>query len=124
MRIIITCLLCCWFGQQLMAQEPPSHTKGIVGINIGSADTNRIPIKLVSPARYKRSDHPLLFIDMKIVRWKKIKRLNADMVDHIDILKRKEAIAQYGEKGRYGVVFITTKKKSDPLPGKKKRSNK
>ncbi len=37
--------------------------------------------------------------------------INPDDIERIDVLKHEKAIAEYGEKGKYGVIKITMKKK-------------
>lgn len=40
-----------------------------------------------------------------------MKRLNPERIQSISVLKNEAAIAKYGQKGRHGVILITTKKK-------------
>ncbi|WP_163309236.1 M56 family metallopeptidase [Dysgonomonas sp. 521] len=52
----------------------------------------------------------LLIIDGKIEPAEKMKQLNPDMIESIDVLKDETATNLYGEKGKNGVIKITTKK--------------
>jgi TonB-dependent SusC/RagA subfamily outer membrane receptor len=79
-------------------------------------------IKLVQPSAQKNmvSDskvNPLLVIDGKIMEVKDSEEYNKIMnsgdvneIFSVDVLKDKNAVAIYGEKGKNGVVVITSKK--------------
>ena len=43
----------------------------------------------------------------------KIKEIRSKDIEHIEVLKSKEAIEQYGAQGKAGVIIITTKKKDN-----------
>ncbi|MBS1565983.1 MAG: TonB-dependent receptor plug domain-containing protein, partial [Bacteroidetes bacterium] len=62
---------------------------------------------------YKRilSREPLYILDGKEVI--DLHYVNPEDIERIDILKDATAITKYGEKARYGVVIITTKKVAD-----------
>ncbi len=51
---------------------------------------------------------PLFILDGKYIS--AIDNINPDNIERIDVLKEKSAIATYGEKGKDGVVIITSKK--------------
>ena len=53
---------------------------------------------------------PLIVIDGKESSAEQMKALDSKDIDHIDVLKEKSATEQYGEKGKNGVIIITTKK--------------
>ena len=55
---------------------------------------------------------PLFIIDGKEITKRELNSLNPDNIDSISVLKDKSATAVYGDKGKDGVVLITTKKKS------------
>ncbi len=40
----------------------------------------------------------------------KVKEIDPQTIDHIDVLKDKSAVEMYGEKATHGAVIITTKK--------------
>jgi len=52
---------------------------------------------------------PLYILDDKEVSKEKADNLNTELIDSINILKGKEAINKYGDKGKNGVIIITTK---------------
>ncbi len=52
----------------------------------------------------------LITIDGVEVAAAKMQELNADNIESVDVLKGETAIAKYGEKGKNGVIVITTKK--------------
>jgi hypothetical protein len=60
---------------------------------------------------------PLYVIDGKIMevtaddKEDVLSKINPDDIEMMDVLKGEKAIAEYGEKGKYGVVKITMKKK-------------
>jgi len=53
---------------------------------------------------------PLYIVDGKESTSKKVKRLDTDDIENIDISKGEKAIEKYGKKAKDGVVVITTKK--------------
>lgn len=52
---------------------------------------------------------PLYILDDKEVSKEIADNLNTELIDSINILKGKEAISKYGDKGKNGVIIITTK---------------
>jgi len=56
---------------------------------------------------------PLYILDGKEIKIKKedIKKLDPNKIESINVLKDKSAVEKYGEKGKNGVIEITTKKK-------------
>jgi BlaR1 peptidase M56 len=58
--------------------------------------------------------HPLFVIDGKEVEKAMLDTLNPDRIRSINVLKDKTALAQYGEKGRNGVVLIQLKSVGTP----------
>lgn len=61
---------------------------------------------------------PLIVIDGNIITGEDTKKtmdaIDPNTIESINVLKDKSATALYGEKGKYGVIQITTKKKKDP----------
>ncbi|GAB3549517.1 M56 family metallopeptidase [Spirosoma fluminis] len=55
-------------------------------------------------------EEPLYILDGTEVSDKLVKSLNGKNIQSIDVLKGESATSVYGEKGKYGVVIITTKK--------------
>lgn len=56
---------------------------------------------------------PLIIIDGKEVKNKKMKDMDTDDIESINVLKGEAAKKKYGSKGENGVIEITTKKKKD-----------
>ena len=52
----------------------------------------------------------LIFIDGKKSSYKDLKKLGKGRIDTIEIIKGEDAIREYGKKGKYGVIRVTTKK--------------
>lgn len=57
------------------------------------------------------SNKPLFVIDGKISSEKKFKAFDPELIENVQILKDSSATALYGEKGKNGVILITTKRK-------------
>jgi TonB-dependent SusC/RagA subfamily outer membrane receptor len=53
---------------------------------------------------------PLYVIDGVVAEDSNIESLSPDNIESISVLKGETAIAKYGEKGKNGVIEITTKK--------------
>ncbi len=53
---------------------------------------------------------PLILVDDKEVSYDELGKIKSESIDHMDVLKDKSATEKYGEKGKYGVILITTKK--------------
>ncbi len=56
---------------------------------------------------------PLYIIDGKVTDKRAVELLSPENIQSVNVLKDKSAIALYGEKGKDGVIEITTKKKND-----------
>ena len=54
--------------------------------------------------------HPLYIVDEKIVSKAEIQNINAAEIESVSVLKNNSAIGMYGNKGKEGVILITTKK--------------
>lgn len=57
-------------------------------------------------------EQPLFILDGKEIKEAEIKGLNPSEIDNISVLKNESATATYGDKGKNGVIIITTKKKN------------
>jgi hypothetical protein len=55
------------------------------------------------------SNEPLFVLDDKIVSKKEAEQYSQKDIDNIIVLKDQKAIDKYGEKGKFGVIIITTK---------------
>jgi TonB-dependent SusC/RagA subfamily outer membrane receptor len=60
------------------------------------------------------STAPLIFVDGKESPFSSVNELDSEGIESINILKDASAISRYGERGRNGVMLITTKKTSVP----------
>lgn len=56
---------------------------------------------------------PLYILDGKEISSAEMKTINTDNIKAVNVLKDESAIKKYGEKGRYGVVEISTKSNSE-----------
>jgi TonB-dependent SusC/RagA subfamily outer membrane receptor len=75
-------------------------------------------IKLIQPSSQEKnvineSNQPLMILDGKILEGQNDNNLNKidpNDIASIDVIKDKNAVAAYGEKGKNGVILITSKK--------------
>ncbi len=58
-------------------------------------------------------DHPLIYLEGKEIDVSEMEKIDPNTIESISVLKEKSAIAQYGEKGKNGVIEIYLKK-SEP----------
>ncbi|WP_332452986.1 hypothetical protein [Chryseobacterium aquaticum] len=58
------------------------------------------------------STQPRIFLDGFRISEDKMKKLNKQNIESVNILDEKSAVAIYGEKARYGAIVITSKKKN------------
>ncbi|WP_040288128.1 TonB-dependent receptor plug domain-containing protein [Bizionia argentinensis] len=58
----------------------------------------------------KISENPLIIIDGKVATKNAMDKLNPNSINSVNILKDKTATIKYGNKGKNGVIIITTKK--------------
>ena len=61
-------------------------------------------VKIVS----KKND-PLIVVNDSILKYEVMEHLNPDDIESVTVLKDKKAMELYGEKGKFGVIKITTK---------------
>jgi TonB family protein len=59
---------------------------------------------------FKTSQPVLTFVDGKETSEEELKNIKPETIESVSVLKKKELIAKYGEKGKNGVVLITLKK--------------
>ena len=60
---------------------------------------------------YGNEDEPYVIVDGKPIDSDKLKDIDPKTIDHMEVLKSKPAIEKFGEKGKNGVIIITTKNK-------------
>ncbi|MFS4482048.1 M56 family metallopeptidase [Hyunsoonleella sp. 2307UL5-6] len=87
----------------IQKKENSEIDEDIIIIDIGENNSN---IKIRDTGKNK----PLIVIDGK-ERKRRLKNINTNDIEKINVLKDKSAIDKYGEKGKNGVIEITTKKK-------------
>ena len=60
--------------------------------------------------KMQNDNKPLIVLDGKMINEKKFNKLDQEKIDKIEVFKGKEALSRYGEKAKYGVIVVTTKK--------------
>ncbi len=80
--------------------------KSIPGINHADINVEKVQIKDTTQGT------PLYIVDGKIVQT--IEGIDPDNVQSVTVLKDKQAIVQYGEKGKQGVISIRQKETNEP----------
>ena len=101
-------------SMEILNEEQAVKTYGNKGIKGVVIITSKI--RSGEPIRFINSDHisnsSLLFIlDDIEIKERSLASINPDDIDQITILKEKQAIEPYGDKGKNGVVLITSKAK-------------
>ena len=100
-------------SMEILNEEQAVKTYGNKGIKGVVIITSKI--RSGEPIRFINSDHisnssPLFILDDIEIKERSLASINPDDIDQITILKEKQAIEPYGDKGKNGVVLITTKK--------------
>jgi TonB-dependent SusC/RagA subfamily outer membrane receptor len=72
-------------------------------------DTNKIKHVLENIQAGSASKDPLVIIDGKSQDYSKLKKLNPKNIENITVLKDQSAADIYGDKGKNGVILVTTK---------------
>jgi TonB family protein len=74
---------------------------------------------------------PLVLLDGEEISHKQMEQINSDQIESMNVLKDKSSTAVYGEKGKNGVILITSKAKTrtdkeaiSGTPGKKNEQSK
>lgn len=60
---------------------------------------------------FKEVKKPLIVLDGKFISEEELSKIKPEKVKSMTVLKDDSATALYGEKGKYGVIIITSKKK-------------
>jgi TonB-dependent SusC/RagA subfamily outer membrane receptor len=81
-------------------------------------DDNTIALQTIGKGENKifisgDNNKALLIIDDKEVTKKEFDNLDTDNIESVNVLKGKAATEKYGDKGKNGVIVVTTKKKKD-----------
>ncbi|CAH8281769.1 BlaR1 peptidase M56 [Mariniflexile fucanivorans] len=90
-------------------------TKKRVGLNWVSEEENKVSLSSTNESNIKMASSNgkelLYFIDGKESKKNEMDNLQHYNIESINVLKDDMAIEKYGEKGKYGVIEVTTKKK-------------
>jgi TonB-dependent SusC/RagA subfamily outer membrane receptor len=102
--------------QPLVQQEPDRIITSIGVPRNNQAETQPIVLRQEPDRVTMRvlrtndmSESPLYIVDGKDVNDISIENLNPESIESISVLKGQHAVDQYGEKGKNGVIVITTK---------------
>lgn len=88
--------------ENIQQNESPVVTPTIQ-IHQGNKDDYNVQVK---------AEHsPLVILDETEVSTETMEKLNPENIESITVLKDVSATAKYGQKGKYGVILITTRKK-------------
>ena len=84
-------------GSELAKSYGEKGSKGVIMVTTKSAIT-------------AETLEPLVIVDGKVVSQEQFKKIKPENIDHINVLKPdSEAAKSYGEKGKNGVIQVTTK---------------
>ncbi|NIF04687.1 hypothetical protein F3J23_04460 [Chryseobacterium sp. Tr-659] len=84
--------------------------KGFEGVEVINKTLNKT-MWLGMPSKEDiESTQPLILLDNKKISEEKMKRINGDKVKSVKVLSGEGAIKLYGDKGKYGVIVIESKK--------------
>lgn len=89
----------------LSKEEKPAKE---IDTHISTPENTSSPSKEEDPSQQK--EEPLYIIDGKEATKKQIEKLSPDSIKSVNVLKDDKAIKKYGEKGKNGVIEITTRK--------------
>ncbi|MDE3143085.1 MAG: hypothetical protein KGL19_02950, partial [Bacteroidota bacterium] len=67
------------------------------------------PLSIVQIGNDTTGKQPIFFIDGKKITDDELSKINPNQIDHMNVLKGKEATAKYSEEGKNGVVELTMK---------------
>ena len=78
----------------------------------GADTTKKIIVYNTNKDGSKTAVSPLVIFDGKEISEKELKAIDRNQIDNITVLKGEAAIKLYQEKGKDGVIIITSKKKN------------
>ena len=107
--IVFLLIVQCSFGQTAEINTSTDSLK-IVGVTVLQKKDSSFRFRTVCAATGTKKMLPLYVIDGRRTASSKIKELNPNAIESINILKGTEATKKYGKRGKYGVILITTKK--------------
>jgi N-acetylmuramoyl-L-alanine amidase len=99
-------------GEDAVKQYGDKGKNGVVVITLKSANSSPSTnsIKPKDADAVKEAEKALKVIDGKIVTNEELQKLDANSIYSISVLKDEATVKEYGEKGKNGVIEITTKK--------------
>jgi TonB-dependent SusC/RagA subfamily outer membrane receptor len=100
-----------------------AKAEDIVSVGYGTKKKTSLSAVSIRGNALVNGAKPLYIIDGEIGSEEAIKNLNQSDILSIDVLKGDKATALYGEKGKNGVIIITTKKSLEALTQVKARKN-
>ncbi|APY10165.1 hypothetical protein BWZ22_02460 [Seonamhaeicola sp. S2-3] len=92
--------------ERIFIVKKQSDDKNAFKVKTIASDKNKSKLVFMSD----EEENPLFIIDGKEVEKDPIKGLNPEDIESINVLKDESAIKKYGDKGKNGVIIITTKK--------------
>jgi beta-lactamase regulating signal transducer with metallopeptidase domain len=99
---------------------PPPPVKGVDKINGVVAEATIV--KKVEIRSSKENTNPLIIVDGEVKDKQFLDAMQAADIESVNVLKDKNAIAQYGDKGKAGIINVTTKKYKTSINGNTDKS--
>jgi len=101
----------------LTATSNPTVSTSDRSITYSAKDSIKVyqsgSVRIYSPAKFPQGgsiSSALIFLDDKEITEEEMKNIDPNTIQQVDVLKDATSVSIYGEKGRNGVVKITTKK--------------
>ncbi|UKB81402.1 hypothetical protein [Chryseobacterium sp. MEBOG07] len=84
--------------------------KGLQGVEVINNTLNKTMWLGMPTEEEIEATQPLILLDNKKINEKKMKKINGDKVKSVKILSGEGATKLYGDRGKYGVIVIESKK--------------
>jgi hypothetical protein len=101
-------------NEKAIDQFGEAGKNGVVVITLKNFKKAEVAEESQNPNAYLYSTssgvQPLFVLDGKIIQQADIEKINTRNIESIEVLKGEKATDQYGDKGKHGVVVITSKK--------------
>ncbi|RYU91529.1 M56 family peptidase [Mucilaginibacter terrigena] len=94
-------------GKQVYVREVPSKRYAVAGNNVTFSPSVTTALRLNT---MERISDKLIVIDGKVASESEMKKLSAFDIDRISTSTSADTVKKYGDKAKYGVVYIYTKK--------------
>ena len=98
----VTSNLC--YSQETIITKPRKSVTIVILFLVNITFSQDKNVKIVS----KKND-PLIVVNDSILKYEVMEHLNPNDIESVTVLKDKKAMELYGEKGKFGVIKITTK---------------